>query len=263
MPGCWNSSTRSTQSALQAIGEVRTIAQNLRPINLDRLGLAAAIEEMVEKASGAAGVDFSADVGRRGWRAARPTVKSSSIGSSRRASTTSSSTPAPRVPASRSGARMALLRITVRDNGRGFKERSAGGDRLGERLRAGAGRHRRARADAGRHACHRLHAGTGHDGDRADSASAVERRCHATATDIRVVIADDHPIFRKGLREILAADRELADRRRSRGWRAGAGSDSDDQPARRRARRRHAAQERARRRRRGASAGSRRRASSF
>lgn len=51
------------QSALQAIGEVRTIAQNLRPINLDRLGLTAAIEEMVEKASGAAGVDFSADVG--------------------------------------------------------------------------------------------------------------------------------------------------------------------------------------------------------
>lgn len=30
-----------------------------------------------------------------------------------------------------------------------------------------------------------------------------------TATDIRVVIADDHPIFRKGLREILAADRQL------------------------------------------------------
>jgi DNA-binding NarL/FixJ family response regulator len=30
-----------------------------------------------------------------------------------------------------------------------------------------------------------------------------------TATDIRVVIADDHPIFRKGLREILATDREL------------------------------------------------------
>jgi DNA-binding NarL/FixJ family response regulator len=31
----------------------------------------------------------------------------------------------------------------------------------------------------------------------------------STATDIRVVIADDHPIFRKGLREILAADRGL------------------------------------------------------
>jgi signal transduction histidine kinase len=50
-------------SALHAIGEVRAIAQNLRPINLDRLGLTAAIEEMVEKASGALGVDFSADVG--------------------------------------------------------------------------------------------------------------------------------------------------------------------------------------------------------
>ena len=30
------------------------------------------------------------------------------------------------------------------------------------------------------------------------------------ATDIRVVIADDHPIFRKGLRQILEADRHLA-----------------------------------------------------
>ena len=50
-------------SALAAIGEVRSIAQNLRPINLDRLGLTAAIEEMVEKASGAAGVEFTADIG--------------------------------------------------------------------------------------------------------------------------------------------------------------------------------------------------------
>jgi ligand-binding sensor domain-containing protein/signal transduction histidine kinase len=139
------------QSALQAIGEVRTIAQNLRPINLDRLGLAAAIEEMVDKASGAAGVDFSADVGAVDgvlpadgqivvYRIIQESVNNI---------------------LKHSGATRAfvelwcdngLLRITVRDNGRGFKERSqetiasANGSGLGlvgiaERVRMLGGTH--------------------------------------------------------------------------------------------------------------------------
>ncbi len=48
--------------ASQAINEVRTIAYNLRPLNLDRLGLAAVIEEMIEKAEGASGIRFFADI---------------------------------------------------------------------------------------------------------------------------------------------------------------------------------------------------------
>jgi len=49
-------------SATEAIDEVRTIAHNLRPVNLDRLGLTAAIEEMVENVASATGLQFSADI---------------------------------------------------------------------------------------------------------------------------------------------------------------------------------------------------------
>lgn len=49
-------------SAAKAIGEVRAIAYNLRPLNLDRLGLTAVIEEMIESVSGAVGIQFSADI---------------------------------------------------------------------------------------------------------------------------------------------------------------------------------------------------------
>ncbi len=51
-----------TASATQAISEVRAISQNLRPVNLDRLGLSATIEEMVEKVAAASGIQFSADI---------------------------------------------------------------------------------------------------------------------------------------------------------------------------------------------------------
>jgi len=49
-------------SAAKAIGEVRVIAYNLRPLNLDRLGLTAVVEEMIEKVSGAVGIQVSADI---------------------------------------------------------------------------------------------------------------------------------------------------------------------------------------------------------
>jgi len=39
-----------------------TISHNLRPVNLDRLGLAATIEEMVERVAGSSGIQFSADI---------------------------------------------------------------------------------------------------------------------------------------------------------------------------------------------------------
>jgi signal transduction histidine kinase len=41
---------------------VRAIAYNLRPLHLDRLGLTAVIEEMVEKMSTASGIQFFTDV---------------------------------------------------------------------------------------------------------------------------------------------------------------------------------------------------------
>jgi signal transduction histidine kinase/ligand-binding sensor domain-containing protein len=58
-----------TASATQAISEVRAISHNLRPVNLDRLGLAATIEEMVEKVADSSGIQFSADIEalENGW----------------------------------------------------------------------------------------------------------------------------------------------------------------------------------------------------
>ena len=46
-------------TASSAIGEVRQIAHNLRPYELDRLGLVAAIESMIEKVSDSSAIDIS------------------------------------------------------------------------------------------------------------------------------------------------------------------------------------------------------------
>jgi signal transduction histidine kinase/ligand-binding sensor domain-containing protein len=51
-----------TASATHAIDEVRRIAYNLRPPNLERLGLTAAIEDLIERVSSASGIQFFTDV---------------------------------------------------------------------------------------------------------------------------------------------------------------------------------------------------------
>lgn len=107
-------------SALEAIGEVRTIAQNLRPTNLDRLGLGAAIEDMVEKASGASGVELSADLD-----AVDGVLDSDSQIVVYRIVQESLNNILKHSGATRGGVEIwredGTLRITVRDNGRGFK----------------------------------------------------------------------------------------------------------------------------------------------
>jgi signal transduction histidine kinase len=49
-------------SASQAIDEVRTIAYNLRPYHLDRLGLTATIEDMIERVSTTSGIQIAAQI---------------------------------------------------------------------------------------------------------------------------------------------------------------------------------------------------------
>jgi signal transduction histidine kinase/ligand-binding sensor domain-containing protein len=49
-------------SAALAIDEIRAISYNLRPIHLDRLGLTASIEEMIERIASAGTIQLSADV---------------------------------------------------------------------------------------------------------------------------------------------------------------------------------------------------------
>jgi signal transduction histidine kinase len=49
-------------AAVKAIGEVRAIAYNLRPLNLERLGLTTVLEEMIENVGHSAGIQFSMDI---------------------------------------------------------------------------------------------------------------------------------------------------------------------------------------------------------
>ena len=51
-----------TLSAAKAISEVRAISYNLRPLNLERLGLTAVLEEMIENVSSAVSIQFSTDI---------------------------------------------------------------------------------------------------------------------------------------------------------------------------------------------------------
>ena len=126
-------------SAAQAIDEVRTIAHNLRPVNLDRLGLTAAIEEMVENVARATGLQFSADIApldglltKDEEIACYRVIQESANNIVKHAGATKAYVEMWR----EDGA----LRITVRDNGRGVGEPVARGTGLGltsitERLR--------------------------------------------------------------------------------------------------------------------------------
>lgn len=52
------------ESVTEALSEVRSIAYNLRPLHLDRLGLTSTIEEMVEDVEAASGIEIDCDVER-------------------------------------------------------------------------------------------------------------------------------------------------------------------------------------------------------
>ncbi len=52
------------ESVTDALGEVRTIAYNLRPLHIERLGLTATIEEMIEDVETASGIEINCDIER-------------------------------------------------------------------------------------------------------------------------------------------------------------------------------------------------------
>ena len=52
-----------SEEASQAIGEVKVISYNLRPYQLDRIGLTKAIEAIVRSAKGATEIDFTMEIG--------------------------------------------------------------------------------------------------------------------------------------------------------------------------------------------------------
>jgi signal transduction histidine kinase len=112
-------------TASQAISEVREISQNLRPYQLDRIGLTKAIEALLKKAESASGIRFVADI--EDLREALP--KESEINFYRIVQECvnnilkhSQATEAT-VTIRRLGNR---LRMTIRDNGKGFTPGAVG-----------------------------------------------------------------------------------------------------------------------------------------
>jgi signal transduction histidine kinase/ligand-binding sensor domain-containing protein len=115
-----------TASATQAIAEVRAISQNLRPVNLDRLGLSATIEEMVEKVAASSGIQFSADIEPLGDGILTQEQEINSF----RVVQESINNIVKHAQATKAYVEMwrenGELRVTVRDNGRGFAIGEAG-----------------------------------------------------------------------------------------------------------------------------------------
>ncbi len=146
---CKNQFDEITDSATQAISEVRTISQNLRPINLDRLGLAATIEEMVEKVAASSGIQFSADIEalEDGWLTKAQEVNCFRIIQE------SLNNIIKHAQATKAYVELwredGVLLVTVRDNGRGFAAEAAsngaargmGLASIAERLRILGGTH--------------------------------------------------------------------------------------------------------------------------
>jgi len=137
-----------TASATQAITEVRAISHNLRPLNLERLGLTAVIEEMIENVAASSGIQFSADIEpldglltREGEINCYRIIQESVNNIIKHSHATKAYVEIWREEGE--------LRITVRDNGRGFdaetKAKSAAGGlgltSISERVRMLGGAH--------------------------------------------------------------------------------------------------------------------------
>jgi signal transduction histidine kinase len=117
--------------AHQAIGEVREIAQNLRPHELDRLGLTKALRGLVRKVASASAIDLQADVDAMDGVFAKDAevnvyrVVQESLNNVLKHSDATSA----RLTVRRSESH---VQITIEDNGRGFTQGAAAGGAGGD-----------------------------------------------------------------------------------------------------------------------------------
>ena len=187
-------------TAGDAIDEVRQIAYNLRPYHLDRLGLRQAIEEMVARVEASSSIAIDVDVAALDGSVASDAAINcyrivqeclSNVVRHARATTAT-------IDAAVEGQE---VRLTIADNGTGF-------DRAGSLCRPSdrGARHDRRRGtgdDAWRVAHRDVASWRGHDdhhpipGERRTGAAPI------MSGPLTIFIADDHPIFRQGLRQLL------------------------------------------------------------
>ena len=191
-----------SEEAALAADESREISYNLRPFQLDRLGLSKAIEGIIRTASDASAICFSSeldnidDVFPEALRINfYRIVQESSNNIIKHSNATEASINIKRT--------VGGVTLTIRDNGAGFTPanlRSEANHKLGRDGFGLTGMTERASLLGGDLTVHTV-PGRG-------TIVSVQFHCVRTqmADDIRILLADDHPVVRKGLQMALAED---------------------------------------------------------
>ena len=188
-------------AAGEGIEEVRKVAYGLRPYQLDRLGLRRALVAVVEQTAASSGIAIEAEIGEVDGAFRKDdeinVYRIVQEGLSNLARHAGAGT-RPRRGRDRTAK---VVAITIEDDGAGFDASAvaAGGGGLGLEWDRGTGQDPRGQE-------HRpLHARQGDDGER-DPSRGADR---VTGDRIRIVVADDHPTFRRGLRELLDLEEDF------------------------------------------------------
>ena len=223
------------------------MVSTLRPAALDALGLAATLRHQLEHIGEWSGLSIRFQAGAERYPKAAETALYRIVHEAVANVIKHAHARSVQVQLKTVGQHIVLV---VRDDGRGFTPKETGPTPA--RGGRGADQH----AQAGRAACtgaarcsadrawgrwcawrsrcgSRSHSSTGTGQRRADQWAGPEARERITAMEaISVLIADDHPIARQGLRAMLESDPQVQVVGEAAGWRPGAGDGGATEPHR-------------------------------
>ena len=195
------------ESTTQSLDEVRQIAYNLRPYHLDRLGLTNSIEDMIERVASSSRIQFLTDIAPIDGTIPKSmeinlyrVVQESVNNIVKHSGSTHAS-----IRIERSDHRVT---VTVHDDGKGF-DLEGRIERRSILARSWNGWAGGARSNAGRHAYNHVEPRPRNDDRDTGSGRRSQGGVVSVNTPVTIVIADDHPIFRKGLKEVIESDPSL------------------------------------------------------